>query len=564
MYEGHDQAVAVLLRESGRVSAATLDRLREACHATQESLADAVLGRRYVERGDFLRVVAAHLGLPFLDELLLALPPEVATLLPGDLARRFRVIPWRKGAAVLELAAADPFADGLAGDLSFALGCEVLIVVADPAVITELLSLHYGGIAVAEDGESMGQSGAVMRGRDANKSAASHLERQVVEAPVAHYVDSVLSQAIHDHASDIHFEPFEGEFRVRCRVDGTLREVAGPSPEHALGVVSRLKVLAGLNIAERRRPQDGRIRFSLAERSVDLRISTLPTQAGESVVLRVLDPTSAPMALAGLGLPGNVEAGVRDVVHRPNGMLLVTGPTGSGKTTTLYGCLRLINSPELKVLTAEDPVEYEIEGITQLTVNPAIGLTFASALRSFLRQDPDVLMVGEIRDPETAGIAIQAALTGHLVLSTLHTNDATGAVTRLIDMGVEPFLLTATLEAVLAQRLVRRICPACREELGAPANLLAELAPDFATAVDRTIFQGRGCAACRGSGYKGRVGIFEWLRMTEPVRELILARAPAAAIQSVTAEQGLETLRAAGLRAILDGVTTVEEVMRLF
>ena len=564
MYEGHDQAVAVLLRESGRVSAATLARLREACRATNESLADAVVGRRHVERAEFLRGVAAHLGLPFLDRLPPALSPEVAASVPGDLARRFGVIPWRKSVAFLELAAADPFVDGLAGDLSFALSREVQIVVADPAVITDLLCLHYGGIAVAEDGESMGRRFAATRGRKEDQSASSHLERRAVEAPVARFVDSVLSQAIHDHASDIHFEPFEGEFRVRCRVDGTLREVAGPPPAHALGVVSRLKVLAGLNIAERRRPQDGRIRFTLADRSVDLRISTLPTQAGESVVLRVLDQTSAPMALAGLGLPGGVEAGVREVVHRPNGMLLVTGPTGSGKTTTLYGCLRLINSPELKVLTAEDPVEYEIEGITQLAVNPAIGLTFASALRSFLRQDPDVLMVGEIRDPETAGIAIQAALTGHLVLSTLHTNDAAGALTRLIDMGVEPFLLTATLEAVLAQRLVRRICPACREEIGAPADLLAELAPDFETAGDRKVFHGHGCAACRETGYKGRVGLFEWLRMTEPVRELILARAPAAAIQRSGAEQGMETLRDAGLRAILDGVTTVEEVMRLF
>ncbi|HZL47272.1 MAG TPA: GspE/PulE family protein [Opitutaceae bacterium] len=384
------------------------------------------------------------------------------------------------------------------------------------------------------------------------------------EAPIVRLVDAVLSQAIREHASDIHFEPFEGEFRVRCRVDGTLREMAAPPPAQAPAVVSRLKVLAGLNIAERRRPQDGRIRFPLGERSVDLRISTLPTQAGESVVLRVLDQTSAPATLAELGLPGIVEQGVREIVRRPNGLLLVTGPTGSGKTTTLYGCLRLINSPELKILTAEDPVEYEIEGITQLAVNPAIGLTFASALRSFLRQDPDVLMVGEIRDLETAGIAVQAALTGHLVLSTLHTNDAAGAVTRLIDMGVEPFLLSATLEAVLAQRLVRRICPACRESVAAPADLLAELAPDSKATAGGGVFHGRGCAACRGTGYQGRLGIFEWLRMTEPVRELVLAHAPAAAIQRSAAEQGMGTLRAAGLRAILDGLTTVEEVMRLF
>jgi type IV pilus assembly protein PilB len=282
------------------------------------------------------------------------------------------------------------------------------------------------------------------------------------------------------------------------------------------------------------------------------------------VVLRVLDQTSAPATLGGLGLPAGVEKGVREVIQRPNGLFLVTGPTGSGKTTTLYGCLRLINSPGLKVLTAEDPVEYEVEGITQLAVNPSIGLSFASALRSFLRQDPDVLLVGEIRDLDTAGVAIQAALTGHLVMSTLHTNDAAGAVTRLVDMGVEPFLLSATLEAVLAQRLVRRICPACRESVELSESFLAGLAPGFVAAAGRMGYRGRGCAACKGPGYKGRAGIFEWLRITEAVRELIMARAPAAVIQRTAAEQGMETLRDAGLHAITGGLTTVEEVMRLF
>jgi len=564
MYEGHDQAVAVLLRESGRVSAATLSRLGETTAATSESLAEAVVRRGLVERAEFLRGVATHLGVPCLEELPQALSPAVAAMVPGDLARRFRVIPWREGPAALELAAVDPFAAGLAGELSFALGREVQIVVADPARIAELLSVHYAGPASAKDGEKPERGGPVRDGASEHQSATSPLERQASETPVVQLVDSVLRQAIRDHASDIHFEPFEGEFRIRCRVDGTLREVATPPPAQAPAVVSRLKVLAGLNIAERRRPQDGRVHFPVEDRSVDLRISTLPTQAGESVVLRVLDQTSAPARLAELGLPGRAEEGVREIVQRPDGLLLVTGPTGSGKTTTLYGCLRVINSPELKILTAEDPVEYEIEGITQLAVNPAIGLTFASALRSFLRQDPDVLMVGEIRDLETAGIAIQAALTGHLVLSTLHTNDAAGAVIRLIDMGVEPFLLGATLEGVLAQRLVRRICPACREAVDGPADLLAESAPGSGMGLKTKVFRGRGCAACRGTGYQGRVGIFEWLRMTEPLRELVLAGAPAADLQRLAVQQGMGTLRAAGLGAILDGVTTVEEVMRLF
>lgn len=564
MYEGHDQAVAVLLRESGRVSAAALARLGEAAVARRASLAAEAVGSGLVDPVEFLQCVAAHLGLPCVEELPAALPPAVAASVPAELARRFRVVPWREGQAALELAASDPFLTGLAGELSYALGREVQIVVADPARIIELLGTHYDGAAPTRGRVVREGAGAPSCERSGPDSPVGVLERGAREASVVEFVDSVLGQAIRDHSSDVHFEPFEGDFRIRCRVDGVLREVAAPPLDRVPAVISRLKVLASLNIAERRRPQDGRIRFPLGDRSVDLRISTLPTQAGESVVLRVLDQTTAPETLADLGLPGRVEEEVREIVHRPQGLLLVTGPTGSGKTTTLYGCLRIINSPALKILTAEDPVEYEIEGITQLAVNPAIGLTFASTLRSFLRQDPDVLMIGEIRDLETAGIAVQATLTGHRVLSTLHTNDAVGAVTRLIDMGVEPFLLGATLEAVLAQRLVRRICPACREETDAPAPVPAELAPGSETLAGRRIFRGRGCGACHGTGYKGRVGIFEWLKITEPMRELILARAPAAEMQRLAAQQGMETLRAAGLRCIFGGLTTVDEVVRLF
>ena len=551
MLAGHDQAVAALLHARNLVSADTLASLRAECGATGRPLAAAAVEQGWVDRDALLHAVAAHLGLAVAAGLPAELPPALVAVLPGGLARRHGVVPLRAGPRWLELAAADPMTPGLAGDLAFALGREVRLVVADPAAVTSLIARHYGGPGPA--------GGKVER---VEEGAGPDLVRIAAAAPVVRFVDEVLGQAVRERASDVHFEPFEADFKVRCRVDGTLRELAAPPPQLALAVVSRLKVMAGLNIAERRVPQDGRLRIAPDGRAVDLRVSTLPTQAGESVVLRVLDPEAAPLGLIELGMSAGVEATVREVIGRPNGILLVTGPTGSGKTTTLYGCLRLLNRAAVKILTAEDPVEYEIDGLMQLPVNPAIGLTFAAALRSFLRQDPDVLMVGEIRDLETAQIAIQAALTGHLVLSTLHTNDAAGAVTRLVDMGVEPYLLAATLEAVLAQRLVRCVCRDCGAAAQPAPALLEQLGPDAGLLAGCEVARGRGCAACRQTGYRGRTGIFECLRVDEPLRELVLRRPPAAALKQQAGEGGMETLRAAGLRAVRDGRTSLEELLR--
>jgi type IV pilus assembly protein PilB len=392
--------------------------------------------------------------------------------------------------------------------------------------------------------------------------SVTELSQLADQAPVVRLVNDILAQAIRDRASDIHFEPFEDELRIRYRLDGALLDLAPSARRLALPVISRLKVLANLNIAERRVPQDGRIRITLAGRAVDLRVSTLPTQHGESVVLCVLDQAAVELDIAQLGLPATVRAGLEEIIRRPNGIFLVTGPTGSGKTTTLYSGLRAINSPELKILTAEDPVEYEIEGVMQLPVNPAIGLTFAAALRAFLRQDPDVVMVGEIRDLETAQVAIQAALTGHLVLSTLHTNDAVGTVTRLTDMGVEPFLLASTLEAVLAQRLVRRLCRQCRTAYVPSDGDLLQIGLDRATIGGRPFFKPHGCAECNHTGYHGRTGLFEWLRLTEPMRELVLQQAPSQRIQQLAAAQGMQTLREHGVAKLLDGETSLDEVVR--
>jgi type IV pilus assembly protein PilB len=382
------------------------------------------------------------------------------------------------------------------------------------------------------------------------------------QTPIIRFVNLVLAQAIRDKASDIHFEPFEHEFKIRYRIDGSLYEMSPPPKHLSVSITSRVKVLANLNIAERRIPQDGRIKLTLAGRPVDLRVSTLPTQFGESVVLRVLDQSAVQLDIGQLGMPEDVFEGIQEIVKRPNGIFIVTGPTGSGKTTTLYSALRVVNSPDVKILTAEDPVEYEIEGIMQVPVNHAVGLTFAKALRSFLRQDPDIIMVGEIRDLETAQISIQASLTGHLVLSTLHTNDAAGAVTRLVDMGVEPFLIASSVEAVLAQRLVRRVCSGCRTAYEPPATLLQQLGIDPIDIGNREFFFGKGCNTCNNTGYKGRMGIYEWLRMSEAVRDLVVERAPTLVIKQKALEQGMRTLRDDGLRAIFDGATSIEEVVK--
>ena len=376
------------------------------------------------------------------------------------------------------------------------------------------------------------------------------------------FVNLVLSQAIQDRASDIHFEPFEDEFRIRYRVDGALYEMSPPPKHLALPVISRIKVMASLNISERRLPQDGRINFSVGSRQIDLRVSTLPTQFGESVVLRVLDRAAVNLDIDTLGLPKSVYDYVTEAILRPNGIMIVTGPTGSGKTTTLYSCLRRINTLDSKLLTAEDPVEYDIEGIMQVPINDAAGMTFGKALRSFLRQDPDIIMVGEMRDLETAQISIQASLTGHLVLSTLHTNDAPGAVTRMLDMGVEPFLISSTLMAVLAQRLVRTICKDCRTPFEPTEEQLGLLNLSPHDLGDKIFHYGRGCSTCNDTGYKGRKGIFELLVVSEAVRMLINERAPTVVLRQKAVELGMVTLREDGLRGIFEGDTTIEEVVK--
>jgi type IV pilus assembly protein PilB len=390
---------------------------------------------------------------------------------------------------------------------------------------------------------------------------ADSLAELAQQRPIIRFVQIILTQAIKDQASDIHFEPFADEFRIRYRIDGALYEMAPPPVSLAIPVISRIKVMSNLNIAERRLPQDGRIELRIMKKAVDLRVSSLPTQYGESVVLRVLDRSVVNLDLDNLGMPKPMVHDVRQLIHRPNGIFLVTGPTGSGKTTTLYSGLREINSIDEKLLTAEDPVEYDLEGIMQVQVREQVNMTFANALRAFLRQDPDRIMVGEIRDVETAGMAIQASLTGHLVMSTLHTNDAAGAVTRLIDMGVEPFLISSTLIGVLAQRLIRRVCTSCKEEYEPTDAELKAMGITREQVGDAKFAHGHGCDICNGAGYKGRIGIFELLRITHAVARLVNERKPTLIIRDQAMQEGMETLRQSGIKLIMQGITTVEEVL---
>jgi len=491
--------------------------------------------------------------------------PDVLKRIPAKVAQMYQCLPVALENGVLQVALAEPLDPAKADEIQFAAKCDVQIVVADPAEVVGGIERFYGQEEsenfsdilkeLSDDGEIAREASAA--GEDAK--AAEDLANQM---PIVKFVNLVIQQAIIDRASDIHFEPFETEFRIRYRVDGALYEMSPPPKQLALAIISRIKVMANLNISERRLPQDGRISMRLNNRGVDLRVSTLPTAFGESVVLRVLDRSSVNLEIESLGFPKYVFDFVTEVILRPNGIFVVTGPTGSGKTTTLYSCLARVNTIDSKLLTAEDPVEFDIDGIMQVAVNDAMGMTFGKALRSFLRQDPDIIMVGEMRDLETAQISIQASLTGHLVLSTLHTNDSPGAVTRLVDMGVEPFLISSTLMAVLGQRLVRTSCKNCRTPFEPTEQQLALLGLSPHDLGDKVFNYGRGCSTCNDTGYKGRKGIYELLVISDPIRTLINERAPTVVVRQKAVELGMVTLREDGLRSIFEGDTTIEEVVK--
>ncbi len=567
MFEEHSQTIMQIFRDRNLLTQEQLSEVEEESSRTGKAITDIVINFGFADRDRVLQMIADHLGTDYVYIVSDEIPPEVVKMIPASSARLHGIVPIAVLGNLIKLAVRDPFNNNVGQEISFVLNKDVEILVADPEKIDKFVEANYGeeSSSVAEMLKTLGadfETGAVEAKGPSSAPTAFDLEAEASSQPIVKFVNLVLYQAIMDKSSDIHFEPFEHEFKIRYRVDGGLYEMSPPPKQMALPVISRIKVMANMNIAERRLPQDGRIMLTIAGRPVDLRVSTLPTQHGESLVLRVLDRSVVSLDLEVLGMPKRIYDYICETIIKPNGIFFVTGPTGSGKTTTLYSCLRKVNSVDMKILTAEEPVEYDIEGIMQVNVNEAIGVTFARVLRAFLRQDPDKIMVGETRDLETATIAIQASLTGHFVFSTLHTNDAPGAVTRLIDMGVEPFLISSTLQAVLGQRLIRTICKNCRTPYEPTEDALEMLGLTQQDVADRTFYYGRGCPQCDGKGYKGRKGIYELLHLTDPLRELVNQCAPTIVLRQKAIELGMVTLREDGLRCIFDGETTVEEVIK--
>lgn len=550
-----------MLEDAGKATTEQLEEVYDEHQRTGRDFTTVLYNYEIVKENELLQLIAENLGTELVDIRQGEIPEELVRSLTPDTARSYRIIPFHEEFDTLWVAAADPMNYRMVDELNFVVGKECRIFVARPSQVDDALDFFYPeGSGNMADILSELQDARI----DADKidlDDAQNLAELAQQRPIIRFVQIILNQAIKDQASDIHFEPFADEFRIRYRIDGALYEMTPPPVSLAVPVISRIKVMSGLNIAERRLPQDGRIELRINKRPVDLRVSSLPTQYGESVVLRVLDRSVVNLDLDALGMPKGMVHDVRQIIHRPNGIFLVTGPTGSGKTTTLYSGLKEINSIDDKLLTAEDPVEYDLEGIMQVQVREAVNMTFARALRAFLRQDPDRIMVGEVRDVETAGMAIQASLTGHLVLSTLHTNDAAGAVTRLIDMGIEPFLISSTLVGVLAQRLIRRICTNCKEQYEPTDGELQAIGYTREQVVGAKFCHGRGCDICNQAGYKGRIGIFELLKVTSSIQRLINERKPTLILRQQAMNEGMKTLRQCGVQLILQGITTAEEVL---
>jgi len=558
----NEDYVLKVLQDVGLVSRKQIEGARKHLNG-QNNVVDLLIKNGIVTESDVSRSLAAQAHMDWIDLSSMVIPPAIIKQIRAEDARRFKVIPVAFGETGLVVAVSDPLDIDTIDSLSFLLQRELELVCTSPEKIREALIKYYGTAEEAADvlKEKLGEG--VDLGLEIGDGAAI-AEVDEADAPIIRMVSMLIIEAHRSGASDIHLEPLDKKFRVRFRIDGVLQEMQAPPKRLQSAIVSRLKIMTGsMSIAEKRLPQDGRIQVKIKKKPIDLRVSTIPTNHGESVVMRVLDKSSLVLGLPELGFFSDDRETFERLIQLPDGILLVTGPTGSGKTSTLYACLNYINKPDRKIITVEEPIEYQMTGINQVQVNPEIGMTFPAALRSILRQAPNVIMIGEIRDLETASIATNASLTGHLVFSTLHTNDAPSAIARLTDIGVQPFLVASSLRAIMAQRLVRRICLNCRQPAELSESEMRALQIETGQLHDAQVMQGRGCEQCRGTGYKGRIGIFEIFVLDDEVRHMINKRSATLSLRQRARELGMRTLREDGVRKVLAGLTSAEEVISI-
>jgi len=558
----NEDYVLKVLQDVGLVSRKQIEGARKHLNG-QNNVVDLLIKNGIVTESDVSRSLAAQAHMDWIDLSSMVIPPAIIKQIRAEDARRFKVIPVAFGETGLVVAVSDPLDIDTIDSLSFLLQRELELVCTSPEKIREALIKYYGTAEEAADvlKEKLGEG--VDLGLEIGDGAAI-AEVDEADAPIIRMVSMLIIEAHRSGASDIHLEPLDKKFRVRFRIDGVLQEMQAPPKRLQSAIVSRLKIMTGsMSIAEKRLPQDGRIQVKIKKKPIDLRVSTIPTNHGESVVMRVLDKSSLVLGLPELGFFSDDRETFERLIQLPDGILLVTGPTGSGKTSTLYTCLNYINKPDRKIITVEEPIEYQMTGINQVQVNPEIGMTFPAALRSILRQAPNVIMIGEIRDLETASIATNASLTGHLVFSTLHTNDAPSAIARLTDIGVQPFLVASSLRAIMAQRLVRRICLNCRQPAELSESEMRALQIEPGQLHDAQVMQGRGCEQCRGTGYKGRIGIFEIFVFDDEVRHMINKRSATLSLRQRARELGMRTLREDGVRKVLAGLTSAEEVISI-
>jgi len=549
------------LMEARLIDEAALLKAQQQQKQTGGTLSANLVKSGAISEEALLEFLSRHYGVPSVDLRTVEPDPTLTKLLPADVATRFMALPVARSGRRLVVALANPNNIFAIDDIKFITGYDVEARVGSETMIKKALDKAY---------DSAGTMADVMKGFEEDLSVVEEEDTSEAdsglsaadEAPIVKLVNSLIADAVRKGASDIHIEPYEKTMRVRFRIDGVMQEMMAPPFKFKAAIISRLKIMAELDIAERRVPQDGRIKIKVLNRTIDLRVSSLPTIFGEKIVMRILDKGNLNIDLEKLGFEPMAMKEFTGAIANPYGMVLVTGPTGSGKTTTLYSALSRVNTPEVNVMTAEDPVEYNLDGINQVLVHEDIGLTFAAALKAFLRQDPNIIMVGEIRDLDTASIAVKAALTGHLVLSTLHTNDAPSAIGRMVDMGIEPFLVASSINLVLAQRLVRKVCLQCRKQIKLSEEVLNELQLDPKEAAKATFFEGEGCIECNNTGYRGRAGVYEVMPMSSKLRELVLERSSAGEIKKLAIEEGMLTLRRDALEKLKRGITSTEEVLK--